>query len=183
MTNCSGLGWGAHQETGLVVGELHYIGLRNAMLWNLEETSLVIQNRGTNGPKIGHVAVSNTKNLKKVWWWGTCNRHGTCRKQVLMPHARLTTRRDACKKFFSTQAANLVPHNRFTTWWWGTDSVPLSSQTKSKQKNNKPSVDRTGTLRQVYITDQANVIAATSALPNPIVHNAKLDLRSDRFDL
>ena len=33
------------------------------------------------------------------------------------------------------------------------------------------------------ITDQANVKAVTSALPNPIVHNAKWDMRSDRFDL
>ena len=33
------------------------------------------------------------------------------------------------------------------------------------------------------ITDQANVKAVTSAPPNPIVHNAKWDLRSDRFDL
>ena len=34
-------------------------------LWNLEETSPEIQNRGTSGPKIGHVNVSDKKNLKK----------------------------------------------------------------------------------------------------------------------
>ena len=33
---------------------------------------------------------------------------------------------------------------------------------------------------QINITDQANVKAVP---PNPIVHNAKWDLRSDRFDL
>ena len=38
-------------------------------------------------------------------------------------------------------------------------------------------------LQIIIITDQANVKAVTSAPPNPIVHNAKWDLRSDRFDL
>ena len=33
------------------------------------------------------------------------------------------------------------------------------------------------------ITDQANVKVVTSAPSNQIVHNAKWDLRSDRFDL
>ena len=32
-------------------------------LWNLEETSLEIQNRGTTGAKIEHVNVSNKKNF------------------------------------------------------------------------------------------------------------------------
>ena len=44
-----------------------------------------------------------------------------------------------------------------------------------------------GTHRQqcerLIFTDQANVKAVTSAPPNPIAHNAKWDLRSDRFDL
>ena len=34
-------------------------------LWNLEETSPEIQNRGTIGQKIGHVNVSDKKNLYK----------------------------------------------------------------------------------------------------------------------
>ena len=34
-------------------------------LWNPEETSPEIQNRGTSGPKIGHVNVSDKKNFKK----------------------------------------------------------------------------------------------------------------------
>ena len=33
-------------------------------LWTREETSLEIQNRGTNGPKIGHVSSKNIKNNK-----------------------------------------------------------------------------------------------------------------------
>ena len=37
-------------------------------LWlrNPEEMSLEIQNRGTNGPKIGHVNVSDKKIIKKI---------------------------------------------------------------------------------------------------------------------
>ena len=34
-------------------------------LWNPEETSPEIQNRGTSGPKIGQVDVSNKKKTKK----------------------------------------------------------------------------------------------------------------------
>ena len=34
-------------------------------LWNTEETSPEIQKRGTSGPKIGHVNVSDKKTLKK----------------------------------------------------------------------------------------------------------------------
>ena len=34
-------------------------------LWNPEEMSPEIQNRGTSGPKIGHVNVSDKKTLKK----------------------------------------------------------------------------------------------------------------------
>ena len=34
-------------------------------LWNPEETSPEIQNRGTSGPKIGHVNVSDKKTKKK----------------------------------------------------------------------------------------------------------------------
>ena len=35
-------------------------------LWNPEETSPEIQNRGTSGPKIGHVNVSDKKTLTSV---------------------------------------------------------------------------------------------------------------------
>ena len=34
-------------------------------LWNPEETSPEIQNKGTSGPKIGHVNVSDKKKLFK----------------------------------------------------------------------------------------------------------------------
>ena len=37
--------------------------------------------------------------------------------------------------------------------------------------------------RRGTIADQADVKAVTSAPPNPIVHNAKWDLRSDRLNL
>ena len=43
--------------------------------WNAEETSTEIQNRGTSGPKIGHVDVSDKK-IVKVLVDGKFQSHG-----------------------------------------------------------------------------------------------------------
>ena len=40
-------------------------------LWNPEETSPEIQNRGTSGPKTGHVKVSDKKTWKKKFYQET----------------------------------------------------------------------------------------------------------------
>ena len=48
-------------------------------LWNTEETSPEIQNRGSNGPKIGHVNVSDKKKNERITCRFVKNDRVTCR--------------------------------------------------------------------------------------------------------
>ena len=45
-------------------------------LWNPEETSPGIQNRGTNGPKIGHVTGFVEKTFQKIFNIDVITHHG-----------------------------------------------------------------------------------------------------------
>ena len=56
---------GGSQEMYITFASAMRIRQNPLWLWNPEETSPEIQNRGTSGPKIGHVNVSDKKTLKK----------------------------------------------------------------------------------------------------------------------
>ena len=66
---------GGSQEMYITFSSAMWIRQNPLWLWNPEETSLDIQNRGTSGLKIGHVNVSDKKTKKKKdkkkdnWKW------------------------------------------------------------------------------------------------------------------
>ena len=57
---------GGSQEMYITFASAMWIRQNPLWLWNPEETSPEIQNRGTSGPKIGHVNVSDKKTGKKI---------------------------------------------------------------------------------------------------------------------